>query len=543
MREDQRNPVPRGTILVAEGDTGPTGTAQPPVKAAPATQSDRDPTVAGHNVPANETGEAAAAAGPNDVGESPAAGSGQRDGTGAGTGGVPRGGGGPGAARADEVPGPSHTTYPAAGPGQPGEAARIDDASAAAGGAGPAEGRAADQRHEATAANRTDVADDSISGQVFEVPLDSAVPARRSSGGVVDVPHRTPATPAPEPSWAKVLATTISLWTSRRLRRLTGGRRPSGAAGHGPAAITGTQPRRSGVRWALVAFVLVLVILALVGLQLSGALSQSGKGQAASGSNGSGSGSASGSNGALSAAQAARSRAATWVTEQITASAMIACDSFMCSTLQSDGVVASRLITVQATTPDPLGADVVVATSSIRSQFGRSLVSEYAPQLLATFGSGASRVDVRAVAPDGAAAFNQAERADLADRQRAGGELIRNDSLIGEKDAGQIRAGRVDSRLLITLASLLSQRPVDVGSFEVTAPGAPILYREVTIVDAPGQTGTAALRADLSQVRTQPSSYQPADAEIVQLANGQSVLRIEFGAPDPPGLLSGGGNS
>jgi hypothetical protein len=215
----------------------------------------------------------------------------------------------------------------------------------------------------------------------------------------------------------------------------------------------------------------------------------------------------------------------------------------MCSTLQSDGVAASRLMIVQATTPDPLGADVVVATSSIRSQFGRSLVSEYAPQLLATFGSGASRVDVRAVAPDGAAAFNQAERTDLADRQRAGGQLIRNDSLIGEKDAGEIRAGRVDSRLLITLASLLSQRPVDVGSFAVTGPGAPILYREVTIVDAPGQTGTAALRADLSQVRTQPSSYQPAHAEIVQLANGQSALRIEFGAPDPPGLLSGGGNS
>jgi hypothetical protein len=386
----------------------------------------------------------------------------------------------------------------------------------------------------------------SASGQAAEIPTapagpgetESSAPAESAPGGpAVETPRPSPASPAPEPSWGKVLATTISLWTSRRLRRLTGGGR---AGGHGTAGTTDALPRRGGFRWPLVVFVLVLVIVALVGLQLSGALSQHSKGRAATGSSG---GSSTGSNNALSAAQATRSQAATWVTRQITGSAMIACDPLMCSTLQSDGVAAARLVTVQATTPDPLGTDVVVATSSIRSQFGRSLTSEYAPQLLATFGSGASRVDVRAVANDGAAAFKTAESADRAQRIKAGTQLIRNDSLIGEKDAGQIRAGRVDSRLLITLASLLSQRPVDVGSFAVTGPGASVLYRQVTIVDAPGQAGPAALQADLNQVRTQPSSYQPSHAEIVQLANGQSALRIEFGAPDPPGLLSGGGNS
>jgi hypothetical protein len=529
MREDQRNPVPRGTILVAEGDARPTGTAQPRVNAAPATDSDHDPAT-------NDAVEANSAGGANasDQAGVPGGGGTRSDGG-------PRGGGGPGAARADEVPGPSHTTYEAADPAGPAGGDPANEAGVAAGRPERAEGAEASQPGEASEESRSGAAAGArLSGRVVEAPSGSAVAGRGPSGGAVDVPRRTPAAPAPEPSWGKVLATTISLWTTRRLRRITGGGR---AGGPGPAAITGARPRRSGFRWPLVVFVLVLVILALVGLQLSGALSQPGKGQAATGSNGRGSGSASGSNSALSAAAAARSQAATWVTEQITASDMIACDALMCSTLQSDGVAASRLMTVQATTPDPLGADVVVATSAIRSQFGRSLVSEYAPQLLASFGSGASRVDVRAVAPDGAAAFIKAERADLADRQRAGAQLIRNDSLIGEKDAGEIRAGRVDSRLLITLASLLSQGPVDVGSFEVTGPGAPILYREATIVDAPGQTGTAALRAALSQVRTQPSSYQPAHAEIVHLANGQSALRIEFGAPDLPGLLSGGGNS
>jgi hypothetical protein len=238
-----------------------------------------------------------------------------------------------------------------------------------------------------------------------------------------------------------------------------------------------------------------------------------------------------------------RSTTANWITQQVTSSAEIACDPLMCSALEADGVAAARLITVEPTTPDPLGADVVVATSSVRSQFGSALAGEYAPQLLASFGSGASRIDVRAVAPDGAAAFVASERLDLAQRKSAGAQLIRNDSLIGKQDASTIRAGQVDSRLLVTLAFLLSQRPVDVGSFEDAAPGAPILYREVTIVDAPGQVGTAALRADLSQVKTQPSSFRPLHAAVVQLANGQSALRIAFGAPDPPGLLSGGGTS
>jgi hypothetical protein len=496
---------------VVEGQTQSAGTAQPPVKAAPATDSDHDPAVTGRDTSADETPSAAQAQRTDQAGGS-------------------RGGRDPGAARADEGPGPSHTTHQAADPAEAEGAARAHGTDVAGGGSAPAAGSVASESREAS----------ETSPPVAEArdPQSSSAESAPSRGAV-EVPSRAPAAPAPEPSWGKVLATTVSLWTSRRLRRLTGSGR---GGGQGGAATTEARPRRGGFRWPLVVFVLVLVILALVGLQLSGALSQHSKGQAATGTHDGGT-SNSGSNRALSAAQAARSQAATWVTQQVTGSAMIACDPLMCSTLQSDGVAAARLVTVQATTPDPLGADVVVATSSIRSQFGRSLVSEYAPQLLATFGSGASRVDVRAVAPDGAAAFATAESADRAQRIKAGTQLIRNDSLIGEKDASQIRAGRVDSRLLITLASLLSQRPLDVGSFEITGPGAPVLYRQVTIVDAPGQTGTTALQADLNQVRTQPSSYQPLHAEIVQLANGQSALRIEFGAPDPPGLLSGGGNS
>jgi hypothetical protein len=292
------------------------------------------------------------------------------------------------------------------------------------------------------------------------------------------------------------------------------------------------------VRWPLVVFVLLLVILALVGLQLSGALSTNSPSRSTAGSGGNtGNG---GSGGSLAGAAAARNHAASWIAQQVTSSDLIACDPLMCSTLQSDGVAASRLMSMQPTSTDPLGADVVAATSSIRSQFGSRLVSEYAPELIASFGSGASRVDVRAVANFGAAAFEAKEQADLAARKSAGAQLLSNDFHVPAQGASQIRAGQVDSRLLVTLAALQSQRPVQVSSFGDSGPGAPVLYRQVTVVNTAGQTGTSALNADLKQVNTQRTSYLPAHAQVVHLANGQSALRIEFGAPDQPGLLSGG---
>jgi len=499
MREEGRHPAPRGTILVAEGDSATPGTARGQVSAASAASGSPVPAVNGPATPPSEAapaGEAdrASEAAPATPGASPA---------------TPQ----PADAAAESQAGPAEERQPdQAGPAPTPPAGAPAASSAPPASSGPP---AADP--------------DALTGEIAIRPESP-----------VEIARRAPAAGAAEPSWGRVLATTITLWTSRRLGRLTG----RGRSGGGPAAIT-TGRRRSGIRWPLVAFVLVLVIAALVGLQLSGALSQHSQGSGTasgttSGRSGTSGTSGNGGNGALSAAAAARASAATWIAEQVTASDLISCDPLMCSALQADGVAASRLMTIQPTSTDPLGADVVAATSSVRSQFGSALVSEYAPQLLASFGTGASRVDVRAVANFGAAAFQASEQADLAARRSAGQQLLRRGLLpIGDQGAGQVRSGQVDSRLLTTLAALLSQRAVDVSSFGDTGPGAPILYRQVTIVDAPGQTGTGALDADLRQAQEQTGSYRPARAAIVHLANGQSALRIEFGAPEPPGLLSG----
>ena len=53
---------------------------------------------------------------------------------------------------------------------------------------------------------------------------------------------------------------------------------------------------------------------------------------------------------------------------------------------------------------DPLGSDVVLGTAAVRGLFGSRLAAVYAPEVLAGFGTGPARIDVRIVAPDGSAA-------------------------------------------------------------------------------------------------------------------------------------------
>ncbi len=276
-------------------------------------------------------------------------------------------------------------------------------------------------------------------------------------------------------------------------------------------------------------------ILALVAVQLSGVLSKPGSpGKPAANPGNSGAS-------ALSVAASARDQAAAWVAQQAGSGTIIACDPLMCSALLGHGIPAGRLLPLQSTGANPFGADVIVASPSVRSEYGSDLTSLYAPTLIASFGPGTTRVDVRAIAPLGGAAYRAAEGPDLADRKEAGAQLLRNPRFHPTASAArQITAGQVDARLLVTLASLVSQRAVSVGSFGDTGPGAPGEFRQVTITGPGGQD--AALTADLDQVRTQRAPYLADSATIVH-PGGPNVLRIEFGAPSPQGLLSGGNSS
>jgi len=161
---------------------------------------------------------------------------------------------------------------------------------------------------------------------------------------------------------------------------------------------------------------------------------------------------------------------------------------------------------------------------------GGQLAGRYAPALIASFGSGGNRVEVRAVEPGGASAYRAALRADLAARRAAGSQLLRNSHIrFTGPGVAQLRAGEVDTRLLATLAVLASQYSFGVTGFGDAAPGAPVLFRQVSIAGI----GRGRLAA-LAMVRAQNPPYLPAHAGVA----GQTGLSIEFAAPSPLGLLS-----
>ncbi len=196
--------------------------------------------------------------------------------------------------------------------------------------------------------------------------------------------------------------------------------------------------------------------------------------------------------------------------------------------------------------PDPLGSDVVVATSAVRSQFGARLSEVYAPDVLASFGERSARIEIRAVAPDGSAAYRSAARADLLARKAAGAQLLRNarvgDSVTARR---QFAAGAPDSRLLVTLAAVATLQPVYVVAFGDAARGAsagvPLRSAILTAGGAaPGTGGGGYLRGIVAFLRAQRPPFLAASVVAARLGNGQPSLRIEFAAPSYPGLLGAG---
>jgi hypothetical protein len=313
------------------------------------------------------------------------------------------------------------------------------------------------------------------------------------------------------PSWGRVLVTTVKLSVSWRLRAI--GRRP-------------WPPRGAAARrWRLAGLVLALMLVAATVLRFTGVLADAASPADGTGTNG---------RSVLDPAAAARSQAAAWIAGQVSASAIIACYPGMCAALQAHGVTAGRLMPLRTAAASPLGAGLMVTSPSVRGQ----LVDEYAPALIASFGSGDARIDVRATESGGAAAYQAALRADLAARRSAGSQLLRNSHIqFIAREAAQLRAGEVDSRLLATLAALASQHSFRVTAFGDASPGAQVLFREVTIASG-GRSGAADPTAALALVRAQVPPYLPAQAGLIRSASGQTALSIEFAAPSPLGLLT-----
>jgi hypothetical protein len=337
------------------------------------------------------------------------------------------------------------------------------------------------------------------------VPRQGAEVGRRSSG---------PPTPRPDlevtPSWSKVAGTTLQLFLARRR-----------------------------TRWRVIAgLVLALIVFAGGGLTVA-LVRNSGPAPAprpvrtkpAPRTPGLAQ---------VQAAAAARLQAAAWVAAQVSHSAVVACDPAMCAALQARGFPAGNLMTIGPATNDPLGSTVIVATAAVRSQFGSRLETVYAPSVIASFGSGSAQIDVRVYAPGGGPAYLAALRADQQARQNLGRVLLRNSRVSATPAArAELMAGQVDTRLLATIATLAGQGRVDVVGFSDSgpgaSPGAPLRVAELT---SPPGVKSGYLPSVLALLRAQQAPYLATSLSLARL-DGQEVIRIEFAAPSPLGLLGG----
>jgi hypothetical protein len=311
------------------------------------------------------------------------------------------------------------------------------------------------------------------------------------------------------PSWSSVVATTVRLWVERRR-----------------------------TRWRVAAALLVAIVVFAAGGLTVALLRNSGP---KSGAGHRGAASAPPGLGAVQAAAAARQQAATWVAAQVSHNAVVSCDPAMCAALQAKGFPAGDLMTLGPSASDPLGSAVIVATAAIRSEFGSRLTSVYAPTVMASFGSGSARIDVRVYAAGGAAAYLAALRADVVTRRSAGSQLLHNSRVSAAPAARQqLAAGQVDSRLLITIATLAGQGRVSILAFgdsgHGASPGVPLRLAELA---SPPGAKSGYLQSVVTLLRAQRQPYLANSVTLARLANGQEVVRIEFAAPSPLGLLGG----
>lgn len=260
---------------------------------------------------------------------------------------------------------------------------------------------------------------------------------------------------------------------------------------------------------------------------------QSSAGQSSAGGSSAGRGGAAGTRPLPPAA--IRHNAAAWVKAQVGSAAVVSCDPAMCQALESRGVPTGQMLVLKPGVASPLGSAVIVATPVLRKQIGSRLGSRYAPALLASFGSGGQQIQVRAIATDGVASYMSLAKADLALRKSSGSQLAQNSRIVISAAARkELAAGEVDARLMTVITGLAASHPVDIVAFGDSGPDtttAPFRSAELAETN---------MHNMLAAVTAQEGSFRVAHMASVRLSTGRLVLRIDFDAPSPFGLLGSG---
>jgi predicted Ser/Thr protein kinase len=239
----------------------------------------------------------------------------------------------------------------------------------------------------------------------------------------------------------------------------------------------------------------------------------------------------------LTAETEATTRAITWILQQVSRAVVVSCDSQVCADLVQRGFLNVEILGPES--PDPLGSSLVVATAAIRAQFGSRLASVYAPAVIASFGSGNARIEIREMYSGGTAALRTALQAGLQARKTSDAEILANSHVtVSAVARGQLLSGDIDPRLAALIAAITAAYPVRIVDFGDEGPGGgpASLLRSMdlaTHVSAAHLAAPAYVSWILTLLKVQRAEYVPASTRPVTLPGGQTVLRIEFAAPSP----------
>jgi Protein kinase domain len=307
-----------------------------------------------------------------------------------------------------------------------------------------------------------------------------------------------------------------------------------GLIGTGPGSRPRPARRRGRVRrrWRAAAVLASVPLVAGVGA-LAFILSPHGA------SSGRSAGNHAGTSQELAAEARARTQAITWIMWQVNRAALVSCDAQVCADLARRGFPSANLLRLGPGSTDPLPSDLVVATADIRAQYGRRLSTAYAPVVIAGFGSGNARIDIRWVFPGGTTKYRAVQGAALRGRKAADARLLTN-SQVGLSAAAreQLLSGNIDPRLPMLIAAMAYAHPMRIVDFVDQSPGGGpgSLLRSVDLATADSSahlTPAAYLGWMRAFIDVQRAQYHPAWNKPVTLRTGQTVLRIGFGAPSP----------
>jgi len=240
----------------------------------------------------------------------------------------------------------------------------------------------------------------------------------------------------------------------------------------------------------------------------------------------------------LAAEAAARTHAISWILHQVSPAAVVSCDEQICADLVSNGFPSSQVSPLGPGSNDPLGSTLLVATATVRNQFGPRL-GLYAPALIASFGTGIARIDIWWIYPDGAAVYRGALPAALRARKAADAQLLSNGNIqLSTTAKEQLLSGQIDPWLPLLLAIMAHSHPLYIVDFASQSPrgGPASLLRWVdlaTTVKAAHLTRAAYLGWMRSFISMQRAEYRPVWIQQVTPLTGQAVLRIGYGAPSP----------